>query len=404
MGKKKGFSRLFLLFAVVVMMGGCAGKSSTAHTPQDESGVSSTLAQEVLSDPVESTQDVREQDAPSSDSEPETVSESESVSDLVSEPEVESKSETESKSAVESKPEIESKPAAESNPGTESKPAAESKPETESEPAEESNPGAESKPASESKPGTESKPVEESKPETESKPAAESKPETESKPAEVSEPAKSGFVLWSPDSGFVPENGRVDDSYFSDALFVGDSRMQGFVLYSGLSNVKSYTSVGLAVDTAYSKKFVQLDGKELTLAEALQQTAPNFGKIYLLFGMNELGWGTWSVFVSKYGGLIDLIQQANPNAVIYLESLIPLTAEKSAKSDWLNNDHVNSFNKMIWQLAADKGVYYLNTAAGLAGEDGTLPGDASTDGVHLNKEACGKWLEYLKTHTAGAGS
>ena len=380
MGKKKGFSRLFLLFAVVVMMGGCVGKSSTAQTPQDESDVSSTLAQEVLSDPVESTQDVREQDAPSSDSEPETVSESESVSDLVSEPEVESKSETESKSAVESKPEIESKPAAESNPGTESKPAAESKPETES------------------------KPVEESKPGAESKPVEESKPETESEPAEVSEPAKSGFVLWSPDSGFVPENGRVDDSYFSDALFVGDSRMQGFVLYSGLSNVKSYTSVGLAVDTAYSKKFVQLDGKELTLAEALQQTAPNFGKIYLLFGMNELGWGTWSVFVSKYGGLIDLIQQANPNAVIYLESLIPLTAEKSAKSDWLNNDHVNSFNKMIWQLAADKGVYYLNTAAGLAGEDGTLPGDASTDGVHLNKEACGKWLEYLKTHTAGAGS
>ena len=392
MGKKKGFSRLFLLFAVVVMMGGCAGKSSTAHTPQDESDVSSTLAQEVLSDPVESTQDVREQDAPSSDSEPETVSESESVSDLVSEPEVESKSETESKSAVESKPEIESKPAAESNPGTESKPAAES------------NPGTESEPAAESKPETESKPVEESKPGAESEPAAESKPETESEPAEVSEPAKSGFVLWSPDSGFVPENGRVDDSYFSDALFVGDSRMQGFVLYSGLSNVKSYTSVGLAVDTAYSKKFVQLDGKELTLAEALQQTAPNFGKIYLLFGMNELGWGTWSVFVSKYGGLIDLIQQANPNAVIYLESLIPLTAEKSAKSDWLNNDHVNSFNKMIWQLAADKGVYYLNTAAGLAGEDGTLPGDASTDGVHLNKEACGKWLEYLKTHTAGAGS
>ena len=380
MGKKKGFSRLFLLFAVVVMMGGCAGKSSTAHTPQDESGVSSTLAQEVLSDPVESTQDVREQDAPSSDSEPETVSESESVSNLVSEPEVESKSEIESKPAAESKPGTESKPAAESKPGTESKPAAESKPETESEPAEESNPGAESKPVEESK------------------------PETESKPAEVSEPAKSGFVLWSPDSGFVPENGRVDDSYFSDALFVGDSRMQGFVLYSGLSNVKSYTNVGLAVDTAYSKKFVQLDGKELTLAEALQQTAPNFGKIYLLFGMNELGWGTWSVFVSKYGGLIDLIQQANPNAVIYLESLIPLTAEKSAKSDWLNNDHVNSFNKMIWQLAADKGVYYLNTAAGLAGEDGTLPSDASTDGVHLNKEACGKWLEYLKTHTAGAGS
>ena len=33
----------------------------------------------------------------------------------------------------------------------------------------------------------------------------------------------------------VPENGRVDDSYFSDAVFVGDSRTEGLRMYSGIS-------------------------------------------------------------------------------------------------------------------------------------------------------------------------
>ena len=32
-------------------------------------------------------------------------------------------------------------------------------------------------------------------------------------------------------------------------------------------------------------------------------------------------------------------------------------------------------------------------------ENGALPADASTDGVHLNKAYCQKWLAYLKNHT-----
>ena len=32
-------------------------------------------------------------------------------------------------------------------------------------------------------------------------------------------------------------------------------------------------------------------------------------------------------------------------------------------------------------------------------DSGALPEEASTDGVHLNKEYCLKWLDYLKSHT-----
>ena len=43
----------------------------------------------------------------------------------------------------------------------------------------------------------------------------------------------------------------------------------------------------------------------------------------------------------------------------------------------------------------------IKGAAAVADSSGYLPAEASTDGVHLNKEYCGKWLDYLKNHTAG---
>ena len=39
-------------------------------------------------------------------------------------------------------------------------------------------------------------------------------------------------------------------------------------------------------------------------------------------------------------------------------------------------------------------------AQAVAAEDGSLPEDAATDGIHLRKEACQTWLTYLREHTA----
>ena len=39
-------------------------------------------------------------------------------------------------------------------------------------------------------------------------------------------------------------------------------------------------------------------------------------------------------------------------------------------------------------------------AEAVAAEDGSLPEDAATDGIHLRKEACQTWLTYLREHTA----
>ena len=42
---------------------------------------------------------------------------------------------------------------------------------------------------------------------------------------------------------------------------------------------------------------------------------------------------------------------------------------------------------------------YVNVYEAFADETGSLPEEDSRDGVHLHKESCQRWLEYLKTHT-----
>lgn len=86
----------------------------------------------------------------------------------------------------------------------------------------------------------------------------------------------------------VPEREAVDNRYFDDAAFVGDSRTDGFLIYSGIGTGKNLTSNGLSIFKLEEKKALTIDGKEYTLLEAL--ALQQYGKVYLSLGVNELGY------------------------------------------------------------------------------------------------------------------
>ena len=65
----------------------------------------------------------------------------------------------------------------------------------------------------------------------------------------------------------------------------------------------------------------------------------------------------------------------------------------------LTNDHLRVYNDLMRRAAEEKQVVFLDLYAEFVDENGALPEDVSRDGVHLYKEACQRWLEYLKTHT-----
>ncbi|MEG1999785.1 MAG: GDSL-type esterase/lipase family protein [Evtepia sp.] len=195
----------------------------------------------------------------------------------------------------------------------------------------------------------------------------------------------------------IPESAAVSDDYFADAIFIGNSRTEGFVLYSGLSNVRALDAIGLTVKTAFSKPLITMDGQKLTVMDALAKQS--FSKVYIMLGMNELGWVYGSVFQEDYGKIIDRIREINPNATIFIQSILPVSKEKSASHPTDNNPRIAEYNNLLRDLANEKNVYFLNVAEAIADENGDLPADASTDGMHLIPDYCKKWLAYLKTHT-----
>lgn len=195
----------------------------------------------------------------------------------------------------------------------------------------------------------------------------------------------------------VPASEAVDTSYFDDAVFIGDSRTEGLLLNTGLSNATGYVSKGLMVDTVFTKKVINKDGQKLSVIDALRAT--DFAKVYIMLGINETGWPYRSVFVEKYGEILDTIREINPEAVIYIQEIIPVSEEVSSTHDYVKNSKIAELNGLLKKLAAEKQVYYIDVSAAVAAENGSLPADAATDGIHLKKEYCNRWLEYLKTHT-----
>lgn len=183
----------------------------------------------------------------------------------------------------------------------------------------------------------------------------------------------------------------------SNVAFIGDSRTQAFLMYAGLKDVTDYTNIGLMVDTAITKKFITNSrGEKITILDDLAYS--NIDTVYIMLGINELGWVYSSIFIQKYEELIDKIHEIKPNCEVIVQSIIPVTKTKSDNDAIYNNPKIVEYNKLIKEMADRKNIQYIDLVPVLADEYGNLPEDASTDGIHLNKEYCLKWLECLQNN------
>lgn len=174
----------------------------------------------------------------------------------------------------------------------------------------------------------------------------------------------------------------------------------GFMIYSGIGTGKNLTSNGLSIFKLGEKKALTINGEKYTLLEAL--ALEQYGKVYLSLGVNELGYFNDQGFYDSYCSAIDEIRTLQPNAVIYIQGLIPLNEDVIAQTggrDYLTNEHLRVYNDLMKKAAEEKQVVFLDLYSEFVDENGELPADASKDGIHLSKAYCQKWLAYLQTHT-----
>ena len=221
-------------------------------------------------------------------------------------------------------------------------------------------------------------------------------PEVVQTPAEEAvSPSPSEEVTAPPD---LSAREAKDDEFFSDAAFMGNSLMDGFRLFSGLTTCDYYAATSMTVVGADSKACITLDnGASGTLVQGVTQKP--YGKIYILLGINEIGFEV-ETFIDYYSRMLDTIIAAQPDCQIYIMGITPVSAVKSGSGEVFNMTRITEYNTALHQLAADKGCYYMDLVSALAGPDGYLPSSETTDGVHFSTKVYQTWLDYVRTHYA----
>ncbi|MGN0711434.1 MAG: GDSL-type esterase/lipase family protein [Anaerovoracaceae bacterium] len=180
---------------------------------------------------------------------------------------------------------------------------------------------------------------------------------------------------------------------YNKTLIIGDSRTEGFRLYSGVKNASYFCAKGISVDKIASGQKLNIQGNQLSVYDLLDST--DFDKVIIAVGMNELGWTYMDSFLAEYGKLIDGIRAKQPEAKLFLHAVLPVTEEKDKTDSIYNNRQIYWYNENIMKLAADKNAVFVNPAGAVTDENGFLVADATTDGVHLTSQYCRLWANYL---------
>lgn len=202
-----------------------------------------------------------------------------------------------------------------------------------------------------------------------------------------------------PQQGGEPAYITVEDDYFADAVFIGDSRTVGMYEYGGLEETATfYASTGLTVYKLFSAEIVTVPGqkKKISVEDALQQNT--FAKIYLMVGINEMGTGTVETFTEKYEEVVQHLQELQPDAVIYIQGIMKVTTERSNQGDYINNEGIEARNAELEKLADNQRIFYLDVNPLICDETGGMVPSYTFDGVHLKAKYVELWKEFLKEH------
>ena len=250
-----------------------------------------------------------------------------------------------------------------------------------------------SDPATTKKPETTKAPDTTKKPETTKAPDTTKKPETTKAPETTKTPETTRPTVTTSPTTTKPQ---TNEEYFSDALFLGDSRTVGLSIYARIPGATYFARTSMTVYNAFKEGkdgFSETgDTSSYDLTELL--TKKKFGKIYILLGINELGYSHSSV-VSTYSKLIDSIQQLQPDAKIIIQSNMHVTKKKSEDKTIFSNSLIDELNLKISRLADNKKVFYLGFEEIFDGPDGAMSSDYSGDGIHLYGKCYKLWRDWI---------
>lgn len=202
---------------------------------------------------------------------------------------------------------------------------------------------------------------------------------------------------------------EVATEYFDDAVFVGDSVSVMLQYYcaatKALGNAKFLCAGSLSATNALgavtqTSVHPSYQGNKVKVEDGVAATGAK--KVYIMLGINNISFGL-DKSVGDMVALINAIKEKSPDAVIYIQSVTPMSKESNILSQGLNNDKIVQYNARMEELCAQNGWYFVNVAEAFRDENGYLPAEYCSDysgmGIHFTNAAAQHWVAYLKTHT-----
>lgn len=191
----------------------------------------------------------------------------------------------------------------------------------------------------------------------------------------------------------------VDDSWFDNALFIGESRVDGLKGNARLGEADYFSGTNLMVYDILEAKCSDRTFSELKLTELLSRR--DYDKVYIHLGINECG-SNIENFISQYQWIIKTIREKEPDACIILMSILPVT-EAYATQPAFQPENLAMFNARIQELAADENMRFLDNNLWAADDRGFLIEDYTNDGCHPHGGGNLIWAQWIKEQAGWFG-
>lgn len=207
-----------------------------------------------------------------------------------------------------------------------------------------------------------------------------------------------------------------------DVIFLGDSTTNSFRHHGVLKDGKNTTRVwcgaqntlsmwGLAskkikVTRTMKEELLAIPDSEAFLSEMSENPAEpgtfllpiasllalrRPACLVITLGINGCVLMEKEAFAKEYCDLIELVRRTSPTTLVVLNSIFPVR-----EGGKVSNQEIDETNRLIHEIAKDRGVYFIDTNAALKAESTPYTewiGDG--DGIHWTKKGCERILDLL---------
>lgn len=183
----------------------------------------------------------------------------------------------------------------------------------------------------------------------------------------------------------------VDESWFDDALFIGESRTAGLQGHGRLGDADYFCGVSVSVYGILNIRATDQDFGDKTLSEVLSRKT--YGKIYIHLGINEVG-GDLDRYITQYQKILEVIREKQPDARIIIQSVLSLSDGYSENRNY-SRENIQAMNDRLAGFAAEEGLHFSDENAIFTDEEGYLKWEYTFDGCHMYPSAYEKWAQWL---------